>query len=317
MARNRTLYFRNAGLYIKPEVTEGTDSVPAGSNAILVSSLNININQNTVDLAYVRPYFGNSQNLQVEQFMTLDFEVDIAGSGTAGTAPKWGPVLLGCAFAETLTALTSAAYNPISTALPSNTIYYYLDGILHKMLGARGTVSFELSANARPMMKYTYTGMYGGIVAGTAPTPDFSGFKVPVAVSGTNTTGTVAGLTVGCGAGMIEIAKFSFDMSNEVSHRQLVGCTSVALGDRKPKGSISLQLTDLSVKNWHAYVTAGTAEALTIQHGTAAGNIVEFAFPKVQLSNRKYSDDKGIAMIDFDLIIQPDTGNDEVVITCT
>jgi len=55
------------------------------------------------------------------RFAEIAFEVSIAGSGTAGTAPSWGPLLKGCGFYERLVASTSAIYGP-RTARPVTSV---------------------------------------------------------------------------------------------------------------------------------------------------------------------------------------------------
>jgi hypothetical protein len=47
----------------------------------------------------------------------VEFDVDLVGSGTAGTAPAWGPLIQACAFAEVIVASTSVTYNPVSSGL--------------------------------------------------------------------------------------------------------------------------------------------------------------------------------------------------------
>lgn len=107
------LYSRNAVLLAKIETTEGSDSSPTGTaNAVLVSELSLEPLAGTeIDLAYIRPYFGISPSLRVEDYVTLSCTVDLAGTAVAGTAAPWGPLLRACAFAETLTgsAVTGAA----------------------------------------------------------------------------------------------------------------------------------------------------------------------------------------------------------------
>ncbi|MCK7495178.1 MAG: hypothetical protein MZW92_31855 [Comamonadaceae bacterium] len=44
--------------------------------------------------------------------MQLTFDVEIKGSGAAGTAPELGVLLKGCGFGETVVAVTSVTYAP-------------------------------------------------------------------------------------------------------------------------------------------------------------------------------------------------------------
>src|SRR6266576_235483 len=99
----------------KIETTQFTDPVPTGAaNAILCKNLKFSpLKVTSEDRAIMRPYYGNSEQIPVSEEMSVTFDVEVAGSGTAGTAPKWAPLIRACGFAETLVAVTSAAYNPI------------------------------------------------------------------------------------------------------------------------------------------------------------------------------------------------------------
>jgi hypothetical protein len=59
------------------------------------------------------------------QMAKVTFKLEIKGSGTAGTAPALGLFLKACGMAETLVALTSATYAPISAAYPALTMAVY------------------------------------------------------------------------------------------------------------------------------------------------------------------------------------------------
>lgn len=313
------LYMRNSAVYVKIETTEGTDAVPTETDAMLVSNLTIApLDGSEVSLDYIRGYWGNSPSIRVEDYFTVTFDVDLSGSGAAGTAPNWGKALRACAFAETVDAGVSVAYNPISTATESVTIYYYVDTVLHKGLGARGNVSFELQANTRPLAKFNFICKIGGIVDDATPlVPDFTGFVIPVPVTTANTSGTIAGKALGCSANTLEINGFNVDMGNQVKHRQLVGCSSVIISDRQPQGTTSIQMTPLSVVDWFDYIRTSTQDEFEIVHGTVAGNIITFNMPKAQLAMPKYSDMDGIVMLDCDVRVLPDAGNDEITLTFT
>ena len=46
------------------------------------------------------------------QRVEVTFEVEMAGSGTAGTAPAFGPLLKACGNSETIVTDTSVTYAP-------------------------------------------------------------------------------------------------------------------------------------------------------------------------------------------------------------
>jgi hypothetical protein len=138
------LLTRKRLIVAKIESTYGTDPTPTGANAILVRNLEITpLEAETVNRDLVRPYLGASDQLLAQTRVSMTFEVEMAGSGTAGTAPAYGPLLKACGLSETVVVSTSVTYAPVSSSFSSVTLYMNVDGILHKITGARGT--FTLS----------------------------------------------------------------------------------------------------------------------------------------------------------------------------
>ena len=100
-----TLLTRKSLILAKSESTYGTDISPAGTDAVLVRSLEVTpIEADTVSRELIRPYLGNSQQLLASAHVEITFEVEFAGSGTAATAPRFSSLLKACGMAETITA---------------------------------------------------------------------------------------------------------------------------------------------------------------------------------------------------------------------
>ena len=153
---------RNTAILAKIETTQGTDAVPTGAaNALLISDASFDISYNNVDRSLIRGFFGGAEQLAGTRFVDMSFSVEISGSGTAGTAPAWGPLLQACGYAEAVTASTRVDYTPISTGQKSLTIYYSDDGVLHKALGCMGNVEFAMGAGERPLLKFNFAGIDG------------------------------------------------------------------------------------------------------------------------------------------------------------
>lgn len=99
------LLSRKRLILTKIESTYGTDSSPAGTDAVLVRNLEVTpVEAETVSRELVRPYLGNSSQLLSQTRVMLTFEVELAGSGTAGTASKIDSLLRSCGFAATTTS---------------------------------------------------------------------------------------------------------------------------------------------------------------------------------------------------------------------
>jgi hypothetical protein len=303
---------RNALIFAKIETVYGTDPTPTGPlNAILCRAITPQpITAEYAERSLVRAFFGSNGSLPSAVHAELELEVEFSGSGAAGTAPKWAPLLRGCGFAETLTASTSAVYAPITTGQESLTLWYFLDGIKHVLNGARGTVSFGMNAKEIPVMRFRFVGKYTVPTDATMPTDaDYTGFITPKVVNNVNTTAfTVHGVSA-------KMQSYGVDVANQVVFRSLVGFEGVEITDRAPSGNVSFELDTVATKDWWTVVKDATVSTTAITHGTTAGNIVKLNGPKVQLTNPQYADSDGIAMMNLTLAYQPNTGNDELVIT--
>jgi hypothetical protein len=322
-------YARNSVVLAKLEVTYGTDpgTVTGAANAILVSNLTVNpLNANNVDRDLVRSSFGASEQLVGSAYVEISMDVEFQHSGTAGTVAAWDPLLQACGFAVGATGTVPARVDHILatdySALKSVTIYYYDDGVLHKLLGARGSFSVNLNVGERPTYSFRFLGLDGGVTAVSNAVPTLTAFKSPLVVTDTNTgaitmgavtysAGALAGGTEYVGAG------FDFDLGNDVQFTDLLGTASAAgqsvdITDRATTGKIRLDLTAANEVTFMTSVKANTTQALGLVHGTAAGFKMLVYFPVVQIINPQLEEINGRRMIGFDMRVLPSAGNDEI-----
>jgi len=317
---NRRL--RNTTILAKIGVTYGTDVVPTGAaNAIFVSDVSFTpLEANNVDRNAILSYLGANENLVGTAFKSLNFSVELVGSGTAGAAPSWGPLLRACGFAETLTAVTRVDYLPISTSFEWVDIYVFYDGALHKLLGCRGTASLDFSAGIIPVIKFQFKGVDGGIAAGTPAGVDYTTWKVPQVATDANTASLVRGATHAAGVapafvGGTELpySKFMLDLGIDAPFIPLIGSESVEIMDRSITGDMEVDLSAADDVTYMGYVKANTLASMGLIHGTVAGNKVGIFAPNVQLHTPSYSDMSGKLMNAYRLTLPPTgTGNNEL-----
>ena len=109
-------------LLAKAESSYGTNPTPTGSaNYIQVTELNIEpIVSDEVSRDLIRPYMGNYEVIPANTRVNVTFSVEMSGSGSAGTAPKYGAILKACALSETVVSSTSVTYAPVTTPSSSD-----------------------------------------------------------------------------------------------------------------------------------------------------------------------------------------------------
>lgn len=309
------LLTRKRTILAKIEAAYGTDPVPTGAaNAILVRNLNVTpISAEFHPRELVRPYLGNYENLPGAFFAQVEFEVENVGSGAAGTAPKFGPVLRAAGLSETIVAATSVTYAPISTFPDSVTVYFNIDGVLHKLTGARGSVALDFTVKNIPVLRFKLIGIYNTVADVAAPVVDYSGFKTPALVNNVNTTP----LTV---FGYAAVASsIRMDVMHTVTPRALIGGSQqILITDRKSTAEVAVEAAAVAAKDWWSTIKAGTLGALTATHGTLAGYKVQINANQAQILQPAYEDLDGIQMLRLPFVLTPTSnGNDEFNIVYT
>ena len=303
------LYKRKAVIIAKLETAYGTDSVPTGANAIGVTDLKIEPAKGTKkkrEILY--PDFSTQPHIITQQHQAVSFTVELKGGGTAGTAPECGALLRSCMLEETVTADTQVGYQPRSADFESCSIYLNQDGILHKLIGFRGSVKFNVAGGDYPTA--SFSGLALAVVpADVAPVVPVYTTVVPVEVNQANTSFSFGGFAA-------VLHKLEVDMGVGTKFRELPNqVAEIKITGRDCKGSLAIDAVKNADHNFWADWKASTPLALALAHGTVAGNIVEIDATKVLLDSVDYGEVDGILTFNKPLAFTRDSGDDEVVIT--
>jgi hypothetical protein len=220
---------RKSAITFALEGTYGADATP--SIAVLCSVPEIQpLEGNQVERDFVRPWFGGSGYIRVENYAMVSFETELAGSGTAATPPPWGALLKACNFSETITA---AAITGTAQA----------DGT---------TTSIKLAAGASAANDF-YTGMSISITAGTGngqkgEIVSYNGTTKVATIAKAWAAGPDATSEYSIGANVMYTPNSNFDISTANTSATIYfardGVRHVLLGAR---GSFSLDLSSKQI----------------------------------------------------------------------
>ena len=305
---------RKRVILIEAESSYGTDPTPAATDVVLVTDLSITPqSSDVVNRDVVRPYLGSSQQLLANTRVECTFSVEFAGSGTAGTAPRYGSALKACGLSETVASGTSVTYEPISANFSSITIHYNVDGVRHIVTGCRGNVALTAEVGSIPTLDFTFTGIYNAPTDTALPAVTYGNQATPLIFKNGNTTSFQ--LLSFAGA----LQSLNFDMGNSIVYRELVGGTKeVLLTDRAANGSLTIEAPTLSSKDFFAAALTDTSLGnLTVTHGTAAGNICRLSSTKVDIGDVSYGEMDGVTMLEIPYTLVPSSANDELSIVYT
>ena len=309
---------RKKFLIAKIESTYGTDPTPVGgSNAIQVTNLEVTpIESDNVQAAAYQGFIGNSTRatLVANKRVSVTFDVELAGSGTAGTAPAFGPLLKSCGLSETIVSSTSVTYAGVSSSFDSATIYCFYDGTRHKITGARGSVSFNFTAGQFAVASFNFIGIYNA-PDGTALSGNFTVANQAAAleVNDTNmTTATFHGVT------SARIESLDLALNNELIYKETASNKEVIITNRAPGGTAVIEAPAVGTTDYFAKAVGVTTASSSLVLGATAGNIVTLTAAQTDITGVTYGDTNGVVSLSMPYLALPTTaGNDELSLAFT
>lgn len=300
--------WRSKIILAKIETVYGTDPTPTGAaNAILATDIEMRpMEGQDVSRNLDVPFLGAQEEFPAGLHTVISFSVELVGSGEAGTAPAWGPLIRGCAAAETIVAETSVEYNPVSESHESVTLYFQIGPSLHKIKGARGTAVITVNAQGIPVCRFTFTGMFTTPADTAAPTPDYTDFQKPKIASSTNTpVFTINGNT-------FVLRNYSLDLGCDVQPRLLIGSESIQIVDKAERLSATVEAVALATYNPYSAANGGGGVPVVLQQDTSAGRKVTISVPLgVQKRLSGFENQQGILEWPLQFTPRFDEGDDQ------
>lgn len=301
-------------ILVKKEVTYGTDAVPTvAANARLSRNLQIKpIVTDQLERNLDRQVRGRSRTAPTNARKTVSYELELAGSGNAGTAPAWMEDLEICgAAAPALVAVTSATqrFAAIGTALSSGTVYDWDSGQKSIGLGGRGTFGWDFTANAYPFVKIDLTLLLpaGNPLSDNVPgAATLDQWKDPLEVNTVNTDFTLDGYAA-------VLKSWTGDVNAEVKARNLVGANSIQRGNHAITGKIVIEAPALASKDYFLTLRTGAEIVANLVHGTVAGNIIEWAAAHLQITDIDRQEEDDVLMLSISYGMNVGTTNDDLV----
>jgi len=313
------MLLRKAQVAVKLESTEGTAETLAAADAdMFVYDPSFSPDIQKTPRNPLRATLSPAPHFIGRKQASISFKTELAGSGSAGTAPKFGDALKACGLSETVAASTSVTYAPDSDLTEgdgtSATVAIYIDGKRYMIYGARGDYELGFVAGEPAFITFTFTGIYGG-VTDTALLSSISYSSVVPKV--------FLGATLTKGGASLVAENVTLAMNNTVAMRpdvtQATGFKAAAITAREPGGNFDPEETLVATRDDWGQFAAGTATAFQLVHGSTAGNILTIDAPELIIDNIGHGDREGILTngIDFKLTTDSAAGEDEMTLVFT
>ena len=227
---------------------------------------------------------GSSEVLLVGHRVSITAPVELAGSGTADVPVAYDPLIQICGRKRTINAGVNVEYSRIIDGSELDaTIYFYMDGALHKCLGARAAMKINAKSKSIAKVTFEITAIYGGIVSSPFAKPDLSSFLTPVKVGKAHSSFSLDGTNY-------KLDEVNFNDNNTVSHEERIGHEEVEITEFAPDGDLTMEAPDIDTFDPFAIAKNHAKLPIEFVHGSDAGNTIKLSSQSIQLLRPEYAD---------------------------
>ncbi len=183
-------------------------------------------------------------------------------------------------------------YKPASSSIPSLTIYFYMDGLLYKLVGNRGDFSIALDSGGVGRFRFRFSGMFLSKTDTSIVTPTNDTTRPPVFKNGAMLVNRGAtalqNLSLECGNGMV----------NPDNPNALEGFDPAQITGRDMTGSMNPNETSIATRDVMADFRAGTKRIIHARFGTTTGNKVGLTIPQALYTGQNTGERGGLATVE-------------------
>ena len=242
----------------------------------------------------------------------MSFEVELGGSGAAGTAAPWMELLEGCGMAPPVLAAGVSATQRMGTPAAeasSLSLASYQSDQLRRGLGARGSFSLDVTAGAYPFAALQLTAMLPPNAFETAlpGLADLTRWQQPLEVNRDNTVVTLDGYAM-------RLRSFRAEAGVQSGLRSLVGARYINRGQHAMSATVVIEAPSYAERNFLSSLRTGALLPLSVVHGTQPGHILEMAAAQAQVQDVTEGEEDGKVMWTVPLTLAIAQGGDDLVL---
>lgn len=310
---------RRMVLGAKKETTEGTANAPAAGDCnLLIEDVKFQADIDSFERKPISATLSPFASVTGMRKATVSFRVELKGSGAAGTAPAIGKLLKACGFDETIVAVTSVTYSPLTLGVDSLTIDVFSvpasgNNIRERMVGARGDCKINAKVGQPVYLEFTFQGAYAPVVDAAGLTP--SGLETTLPPAFLSTAFSMHALSTH------KVSMFNIALGNALSPRTDIslaaGVLSYLIVDKKPTFSFDPEKELVATHDYYGKMLSSNEGALSVAIGATAGNICTITAPKCQYTKVSPGSRDGLGIFTIDGKFNRNTGNDELVLAFT
>ncbi|SCW56238.1 hypothetical protein SAMN02927924_01372 [Sphingobium faniae] len=300
----------------KKEVTYGVDSAPTvAANGILTRNYSGKpVDMDRIERNLDQRVFGALASVPSNERRTVSYEVEIAGSGDAGTAPAWMELLEACGMAApVVTADVDAVQDFAAPGTVGSSIsqYDFMSDQRRKAVGVVGNFTMDFTAGAYPFFGFNWMGLVPAATPFDKSAPgavDVSRWQQAVEVNIDNSEMLLDGHSC-------IVRSWRADAGVTTAMRNLVGKRYVRRGNHSFTSTAVIEAPDIQTKDFIQSLRTGSLLPWSLDHGVTAGNIIGLESAKVQITDITESNEDDTLMWTVAMTHTVEGGSADLTIT--
>ncbi len=308
---------RRTVILVKRETTAGTDpSMDPSVDGLLAYDVEFDVKGEKLERPVLRDTLSPMPHVIGMKECSLTFKAELKGVGATTNIGSWelDDLLSGCGFGTGAYVGTTTVYTLQSQESLLNSLAFRLnfDGNMHKMLGARGSVKFNLNAGKYGECEFSFMGLFNPVGTGTLyDLSSISNVKPPIVY---NSSFQIAGFSPVTSAAEIDLAN---DVIRRDSLNATYGVSGFRITGRKPKLSFDADAVAESSNPFWGDWEGSIVDTFGIQVGSNATNIIKMSGFFAYDSN-KYGDQDGVRKYDCEAsLVSSDVNSQDNELTIT
>lgn len=307
---------RERALFVEVEAAAGTAETLVAADAVQVQNLTFNATENMrmIEREIIRSSLNPEKAVYGGSMIGFQFDVELKGSGAAGTAPRIGDLFRACGCDETVVASTSVTYNPSSTLSSHETCTIgYREGDNYRIArGCRGTFSINMTTGGYALVTFNMVGVIQSESETAAPTPSFESTVPPAFLDATFTIASTE----------YPIEALTLDVQNNIAippdPNEVNGYQLPQITSRNTQGSMNPEAQAIGDEDFVGDLRAGTNIAIaTGTVGGTAGNIWALTIPQAYYSEIAQGDREELLTWDITFRAADTDGTDDFSLQLT
>jgi hypothetical protein len=311
---------RRRHIGIAVEATKGTaETLITADYAIEAYDIQVTTQFGRFDRDNMKSYLSKLPGIVGTKACQITFTCPVRHTANATTLDVWERALQGCGF-----KLATSTLSPTSNGDDQVTLTIEVcigafgsgssEAVVFKAKGCVGNVQFEGKVGQPLLAKFTFMGVYNGVVDST--------IEVPTAETGI--PGIFQGVSFTWGGTARICSTISLDLGNQLVMRESVNATAGLLHgvitDRRPTGSIDPDLELVATEDFYGAMNSNTSKALSFAVATGGSSRTQtFAASDCRITNVSDSNRNGIqtAGLSFELVDTSDSSTPDQDLTIT